>query len=194
VHWVTQDEAKAALGQLMIEAATAITQDEQQSQDSFAWFRSSDHDVQRHRDGLTLDAQGMSPVMLSMAKLLPATSRAAGDSFWVNQTRDVHTKTATAYGVITVTDPYDATTQLLGGRLLQRLHLNATHRGLALQHMNQITERIDRERATGAPPTFLPRLAQLLPPGTQPLAAFRLGYAMREARPSPRRPISQVTR
>jgi len=178
----------------MIEAATAITQDEQQSQDSFAWFRSSDHDVQRHRDGLTLDAQGMSPVMLSMAKLLPATSRAAGDIFWVNQPRDVHTKTATAYGVITVTDPYDATTQLLGGRLLQRLHLNATHRGLALQHMNQITERIDRERATGVPPTFLPRLAQLLPPGTQPLAAFRLGYAMREARPSPRRPVSQVTR
>ena len=128
---------------------------------------------------LTLDAQGMSPVMLSMAKLLPATSRAAGDSFWVNQTRDVHTKTATAYGVITVTDPYDATTQLLGGRLLQRLHLNATHRALALQHMNQITERIDRERATGVPPTFLPRLAQLLPPGRQPLAAFRLGYAMR---------------
>jgi len=27
-----------------------------------------------------------------------------------------------------------------------------------------------------------------------PLAAFRLGYAMREARPSPRRPVSQVTR
>jgi hypothetical protein len=194
VHWVTQDDAKASLGQLMIEAATAITQDEQQSRDSFAWFRGTDNDVQRHRDGLTLDAQGMSPAMLTMAKLLPASSRASGDTFWLNQTRDVHTKTAAAYGVITVTDPYDATTQLLGGRLLQRIHLNATHRGLALHHMNQITERIDREKATGAPATFSPRIARLLPPGAQPLVAFRVGYPFRDARPSPRRPVSQATR
>ncbi len=194
VHWVTEREPKAALGRLMVDAALAITHDQQQSRDSFAWFRSSYEDIQRHRDGLTLDAQGMSPVMLSMAKMLPASSRAAGDTFWVNQTRDVHTKTAAAYGVIIVADPYDATTQLLGGRLLQRIHLSATHRGLALQHMNQITERIDRERATGAPATFAARFAELLPAGAQPLVVFRVGYPMREARPSPRRPVSQVTR
>jgi len=109
-------------------------------------------------------------------------------------TRDVHTKTAAAYGIITVADPYDPATQLLGGRLLQRIHLGATHRGLALQHMNQITERIDRERATGAPATFAARFAQLLLAGSQPLVVFRVGYPMREARPSPRRPVSQVTR
>jgi len=194
VHWVTEREPKAALGRLMVDAAMAITHDQQQSRDSFAWFRSSDEDIQRHRDGLTLDAQGMSPVMLSLAKMLPASSRAAGDSFWVNQTRDVHTKTAAAYGIITVADPYNATTQLLGGRLLQRIHLGATHRGLALQHMNQITERIDRERATGATTTFAARIAELLPAGSQPLVVFRVGFPMREARPSPRRPVSQVTR
>lgn len=194
VHWVTEREPKAALGRLLVDAAIAITDDQQQSRDSFAWFRSSDEDIQRHRDGLTLDAQGMSPIMLSMAKMLPASSRAAGDTFWVNQTRDVHTKTAAAYGVITVADPYDPATQLLGGRLLQRIHLGATHRGLALQHMNQITERIDRERATRAPATFAAAFAQLLPPGTQPLVVFRLGYPIRDARRSPRRPVSQVTR
>jgi hypothetical protein len=192
VHWVTERGAKAALGRLLLDAATAITRDEQQSRDSFAWFRSSDDDVQQHRDGLTLDAQGMSPVMLSLAKLLPASSRAAGDTFWVNQTRDVHTKTAAAYGIILVADPYDATTQLLGGRLLQRIQLGATHRGLALHHMNQITERIDRERATGAAPTFAARFARLLPAGSQPLVAFRVGYPMRESRPSPRRAVEQV--
>jgi len=32
-------------------------------------------------------------------------------------------------GVITLSDPYDASTHLLGGRLLQRVQLNATHRG-----------------------------------------------------------------
>jgi hypothetical protein len=194
VVWVTDADAKAALGRLMVDAATAITRDEAQSTDGFAWFRASQDDIERHRDGLTLDAQGMSPVLLSVAKLLPASSRAAGDAFWVAQTRDVHTRTAAAYGVITVTDPYDTTTQLIGGRLLQRIHLTATGRNLGLHHMNQITERIDRERAVGAPATFAPRFAGLLPPGAQPLAAFRVGYPLRAARPSPRRPVSAVIR
>lgn len=194
LHWVTQDGEKAALGRLMVDAATAITQDEQQSRDSFEWFRSSDDDVQRHRDGLTLDAQGMSPIMLTVAKLLPASSRASGDKFWIKQTRDVHTKTAAAYGVITVTDPHDATTQLLGGRLLQRIHLAATRHGLALHHMNQITERIDRERATGQPARFAARFADLLPAGAQPLGTFRVGHPERDAKRSPRRPVSEVTR
>jgi hypothetical protein len=194
VHWVTEIGAKAALGRLMLDAAIAITQDQQQSRDSFAWFRSSDEEVQRHRDGLTLDAQGMSPIMLSMAKMLPASSRAAGDAFWLTQTRDVHTKTAAAYGIITVADAHDPVTQLIGGRLLQRIHLGATHSGLALQHMNQITERIDREHATGVPATFAARFAQLLPAGAQPLVTFRVGYPMRGSSPSPRRPVSQVTR
>lgn len=194
VHWVTQGGDKAALGQLMIDAATAVTRDEQQSRDSFAWFRSSDDDVQRHRDGLTLDAQGLSPVTLTVAKLLPASSRAYGDRFWVKQTREVHTKTSAAYGVITVTDPYDVTTQLLGGQLLQRIHLTGTRQGLALHHMNQITERIDRERATGHPATFAARFAELLPTGAQPLGTFRVGHPERDAKPSPRRVVSEVTR
>jgi hypothetical protein len=194
VHWVTDDGDKAALGWLMVDAATAITQDEQQSRDSFAWFRSSNDDVQRYRDGLTLDAQGLSPVTLTVAKLLPASSRAYGDTFWVKQTREVHAKTAAGYGVITVTDPYDVTTQLLGGRLLQRIHLTATRQGLALHHMNQITERIDRERTTGRPATFAARFAELLPAAAQPLGAFRVGHPVRDAKRSPRRPVSEVTR
>ena len=47
--------------------------------------------------------------------------------------------------------------------------------------MNQITERIDREATTGAPPTFAPRFAALLPPGVKPLLTFRVGYPVREA-------------
>ena len=51
------------------------------------------------------------------------------------------------------------------GRLLQRIHLTATSQAIALHHMNQITERIDREATTGAQPTFGPRYAALLPQG-----------------------------
>ena len=37
------------MGALMVDAAVAITADEQQSRDAFAWFRSSDDAIQRHR-------------------------------------------------------------------------------------------------------------------------------------------------
>ncbi len=194
VSWVSEPAAKAAMGRLLVEAAAALTHDKQQSQESFTWFRASNDAVQRHRDGLTLDAQGMSPLMLSIAKLLPASSRTAGDEFWVGQTRKVHTKTAAAYGILTVTGPYDPATQLVAGRLLQRIHLTATNQGVALHHMNQITERIDRELTTSAPATFGPRFAELLPSGAQPLVAFRVGYAARDGRPSPRRTLTAVTR
>lgn len=194
IHWITDPVQKAALDRLLVDAATALTRDEQQSRDSFAWFRSNNDAVQKHRDGLTLDAQGMSPLILSVAKLLPASSRSAGDGFWVNQTRTVQTRTAAAYGVLTTADPYDRATQLVAGRLLQRIHLTATSRAVALQHMNQITERIDRELTTGASATFGPRFAGLLPSSAQPLVTFRVGYPAREARPSPRRPLAAVTR
>ena len=147
----------------------------------------------RHRDGITLDAQGMSRPLRSLAKLLPATTREAGDKFWVDQTRDVHTKTAAAYGVLTAADPDDRATQLTTGRLLQRIHLTATSRGVALHHMNQITERMDREQQVGAVATMGSRFAAMLPPGARPLVTFRVGYPLRQALPSPRRPVTEVT-
>ncbi|NKQ58245.1 hypothetical protein HFP15_35875 [Amycolatopsis sp. K13G38] len=181
------------MGGLIVAATEAIVGDRRQSEDAFAWFRSSRDDIDRYRDGLTLDGQGLAPLTLATAKLLPATSRGAGDAFWLEQTRTVHTATAAAYGVITVTDADDPVQRLRGGRLLQRIHLAATARGLALQHMNQITERIDRERSTGAAATFAARFDDLLArPGWRGLATFRIGYPVRPARLSPRRPVSEV--
>jgi hypothetical protein len=94
--------------------------------------------------------------------------------------------------VITTTAPDDRRVQLDAGRLLQRIHLAATSRGVALQHMNQITERIDREASTGAAPTFAPRFAVIA--GGHPLLTFRVGYPVRAARPTPRRSAAEVTR
>lgn len=194
VQWVVDPEPRATLSQLLVDAAEAVTQDEQQSRDGFVWFRANNDEVQRYRDGLTLDGQGLSPPVLALAKLLPASSRTEGDKFWVEQTRTVHTATAAAYGVITATTPDDRATQLDAGRLLQRIHLAATSRGVALQHMNQITERIDRESTTGVPATFAPRFAQLLPEGELPLLTFRVGYPVRDGRRTPRRSARSVTR
>lgn len=194
VNWIAEPARMAAMGDLLIDAASALTEDEQQSVDGFGWFRSSNDDIQRYRDGLVLDGQGVSPLVLGVAKLLPPSSRTAGDSFWLEQTRTVHVATAAAYGVITANRPDERATQLIAGRLLQRIHLTATSQGIALQHMNQITERIDRERSTGAVSTFAPRFAALLPPNALPLLTFRVGYPVRAARPTPRRAVSEVTR
>ncbi|MFJ1760076.1 Acg family FMN-binding oxidoreductase [Amycolatopsis sp. NPDC088138] len=194
VHWITDPAPRAALSRLLVDAAVALCADDRQSRDNFAWFRGHDDEIQRHRDGLTLGGQGFGPLMLAVSRLLPASSRVDGDRFWVKQTATVHTATAAAYGVITAAAPDDRAIQLEAGRLLERVHLAATSRGVALHHMNQITERIDRERETGVAPTFGPRFAELLPRGAQPLLTFRVGYPVRTAQPAPRRSARSVTR
>lgn len=126
VSWYTSAADRAALGALIAAASAAVIADRDQSAQAFAWFRNDRDDIDRHRDGLTLDGQGHDPVTLSLAKLLPASTREAGDAFWLDQTTSVHTATAAAYGVLVVADPDDIPTRLTGGPLLQRIHLAAT--------------------------------------------------------------------
>jgi hypothetical protein len=195
LRWFTTPADRLALGALVVDATQAIVDDVEQSKDSFAWLRMTRDELDAHRDGLTLDTQGLSPLVLAVAKILPATSRTAGDSFWLDQTRTVHTATAAAYGVITVADPDDAASRLVGGRLLQRIHLAATVAGLGLQHMNQITERIDRDAQLGRPSRFGPGMDALVAqPDRHALSTFRIGHPVRAGRLSPRRPMSDVTR
>jgi len=195
LYWFTSEAQRAAIGALMIGAARAITRDPQQSRDGFRLFRSSWDAIQQHKDGLTLDAQGLSALTAAVAKMLPAESRSAGDRFWVTQTRDTHTRTAAAYGIVAVADATDNTHRLTGGRLLERTHLWTAANGLALQHMNQMTERADRERQLSLPPRFGPAVQGLIPdPGWQPLVTFRVGHAASRdgRRKSPRRPVRDV--
>lgn len=69
--WVREPGTMSSMGQLLVDAATALTQDEQQSKDSFASFTADNDAVLRRRDGMTLDAQGLSLVVLSLGNLLP---------------------------------------------------------------------------------------------------------------------------
>ncbi|MEP7178876.1 MAG: hypothetical protein ABI775_07300 [Pseudonocardiales bacterium] len=198
VRWVTSPAEMSTLSALLIDAAEAVVADQDQSAEGFSWFRNNRDAIEKHRDGLTLDGQGLAPITLTLAKLLPASSRTAGDQFWLTQTRTVHTGTAAAYGVITVTDPADPATRLNGGRLMQRIHLAATTDQLSLQYMNQITERIDRDQATNRPDTFGPRFDRLLgqqvdQQGRHGLVTFRLGHPQRSTRKSPRRSLNAIT-
>ena len=195
VHWITDRAARDRLGALYVEATEAITADADQSSEAFGWFRNDRGDIDRHRDGLTLDGQGLSGLTLFAAKVLPAQSRTDGDAFWVKATRDVHTATAAAYGIITVGDVADRTAQVTGGRLLARMHLAATSLGLGFHHMNQITERIDRDHALGNPDVFSRRWADVLGrPATTGLVSFRIGHPEREPGLSPRRSLTDVVK
>jgi hypothetical protein len=197
VYWFTSQADRSRIGTLMIAAAQALTDDRQQSVDDNRWFRHDWDAIQRYKDGLTIDAQGLPELTAAIAKLLPATSRQYNDTFWVKHTRDPQTKTAAAYGIIAVPDAHSDAQRLSGGRLLQRIHLWTAAHGLSLGHMNQITERADRERQLGLAPRFGDASRGLISDaGFQQLVAFRIGYpsGIDGRRLSPRRPAPAVIR
>ncbi len=178
---------------LMEDATHAIVEDSEMVMDSHHWFRETSAALQRHRDGITIDAAGLSPVMTTLAKLFPAPDPHTGHRMWENATRDVHLATAPLTGIISVKDRYDKAENIKAGRCWQRLHLHATTLGMAMQPMNQPVEWNDRQQQLGAPLMAQKRLAELT--GESDWLAtfvFRAGFAANPAPLSPRRPLDKV--
>ena len=190
--WFTGARHRGSIGELFIAATEAIVTDREQSASDFEWFRQDWDELQRRRDGITVDAAGLSDLTIALAKLLPAQSREATGESWLKATRERHTKTAAAYGFVAVRDPLDNGQRLQGGRLLERAHLWATANHLAVHHMNQLTERADRETQLGLKPRFAPALDELMPSGWKALASFRIGHPTQTPKKSPRRSVETV--
>ena len=189
--WLNDPTARAGFADLLVQATRAHVDDEEQSMDSFEWWRNDRDQIQDHKDGLNIDGVGLSPMVRTLGKILPGVDREAADKTFLERTRS-QADTAAAFGIVTVDDPYSLEQQLTGGRLLQRLHLWAAANDLGFQHMNQITERIDRDRQLGNTATFEQPLADLAGAGT--LAAFRVGTPTVDSMASPRRPVAEVLR
>jgi hypothetical protein len=193
VIWFSTPEARRRIGELIVAAAEAIVADRQQSADSARWFRTSWQKLQTYRDGITLDAQSLPPFVNAAAKMLPPLSQESADHAWLQATRERHVATAAAFGLILVTDARDNAMRLHGGRLWQRMHLWATTKGLAMQPLNQMSERADRELQLGIEPRFGTALKELVADaGWQALMPLRIGYPTVEAKPSPRRDLKSV--
>ena len=192
LFWYTSRAERARLGDLLVAATEAIVADPDQSRSDYDWFRQTWDEIQRQRDGITVDAAGLSDLTAALAKLLPAQSLKATGEAWLTATRERHTKTAAAYGIVAVRDAGDNSQRLQGGRLLERIHLWTAAHGLALQHMNQLTERADREVELVLAPRFGDALRDLIPTGWQPLSSFRAGYSTHTPPKSPRRAIEAV--
>jgi hypothetical protein len=192
VLWLLTREKKAAFSTVTVTATEAFIADVAQSTDDDAWYRTTWQQLQSHRDGITVDASGLSPLFRALGKVLPS-SRSSNSAYWLAGTRDSQLPTASAFGIVLVRDAADVGQRLGAGRLYQRLHLWAVTQGLAMQPLNQTVERAERERVTGSAPVIGRGLDELVgDPTWQPVMPFRIGYPTATAPASPRRPVRYV--
>ena len=185
VQWFTTEEERASFATLVIDANDAIDQDDDQADETRAWFRTSWDAVQKDRDGLTIDTGGMSPLIRVVGKMLPGR-------FVPMDIPEGPIKGTPAFGLLVSTDNTDRTQQINAGRAWQRLHLWATSQGMAMQPVDSPLVRADRERSLGLTAEFGSRINTLTRDGKRPLLSFRLGYPERDAELAPRRSIESV--
>jgi len=184
---------RRAFDAAVVKATQAIIADKPMIADSDRWFRASSREIDAHRDGPTLDAAGLSTFTLIFAHLF-SVSAEASQRAWLDQTRDTQLPSAPVGGLIAVRDRYDRPGAIAAGRAWQRLHLDATGRGMALQPLNQPIEMIDRERQIGADLSWARRVAELTGEDWQATFSFRAGFSSTKAGPSPRRRLRDVVR
>jgi nitroreductase len=178
---------------LIAKANQEVYADPDVERGSQQWIRWNWSDVQKYRDGLTIDAFGLPPLTTAIIKFTPKqllkmyTSRSKGDPY-----ADLLRATP-VFGLVAVRDRYDQEQSLRVGRIWQRAHLLLTSRGIAGRPVNEAVELIDHERLRNQEPRASSQLAELTHDATwQPTFMFRIGYAIRPAHASPRRPAKDV--
>ncbi len=192
--WKRGEEQREVFDRLTLEATEQIIADKEMAHDSDAWFRFTPEKVQQFRDGPTLEAAGMNPALLAIAKMLPPVSAEQSHAVWLANTRD-RVPASPIVGTLSVRDLYDCQQTIEAGRAWQHMHLLATTLGIAMQPINQAIEVVDREGRVGNEPHMTGKLAQLLATDQwRPTFAFRMGYPVFAALPSPRRALDDVFR
>jgi hypothetical protein len=154
------------------------------------WIRLQWNEVQRSRDGLTIDAFGLSSIIAAVAKTMPTrllnrlATKTQGGGYADRML------SAPLIGFIAVRDRYDRAQSLQAGRIWQRAHLFATAHGIAGRPCNEAVEMVDHERMQGKAAECLSQLAEITGDFTwQPTFVFLMGYPTETAHASPRRPV-----
>jgi nitroreductase len=157
------------------------------------WVRLQWSQVQRYRDGLTIDAFGLPPIATGIVKTLPQRMLGWLGSRSQKDTYSGLMLSAPLIGFIAVRDRYDQQQCLLAGRTWQRAHLFATSKGIAARPCNEAVEMVDHERALGRPASRAALLNEITgDPTWQPTFVFYMGYPTLTAHASPRRPVPWV--
>ena len=157
------------------------------------WVRLKWSEVQKSRDGLTIDAFGLPPIATGVAKMMTPGMLAWAASRSKKNGYANLMLSARLIGMIAVRDRYDQEQCLHAGRVWQRAHLLATARGLAGRPCNELVEMVDHERALGKPASRMAMLNEMTGDATwQPTFVFYMGYAPLLAHASPRRHVQTV--
>jgi nitroreductase len=193
VFLFTAEAERKRIVEISSAANVEIYSDPEVKRGSEQWVRTGWSEVQRFRDGLSVDAFGLPPIATGIAKMMPA-----GMLRWAasRSPKDGYSKlmlSAPLIGIIGVPDRYDRENCLRAGRIWQRAHLLATARGLAGRPCNESVEMIDHERALGRQALRAGLLGDVMGDASwQPTFVFYMGYPTWTARASPRRPIERV--
>ena len=192
LFWFKEDAARAAFSKVAVEATEALIADEQQSMDSHAWWRQDWDQLQETADGITLDAQALGSIT-PIAKILPDLSRQQNDAAFVKNVREIMLPTAAAFGILAVKDGDNNTQRLNCGRAWERIHLWSTTQGLAMQPLNQMCERVDREIQLGSELLMGSAVRALVNDDSwHAIMPFRLGHPAQKTNLSPRRGLGKV--
>jgi hypothetical protein len=190
---LTEEASRKRMVELSAAANIMVYSDPCVEVSSKRWMRLEWSEVERLRDGLTIDAFGLSSGLSAVSKLvpLPMLNRIA------TQTRKEgyaeRMLAAPLMGLIAVRDRYDRKQCLETGRLWQRMHLFATARGVAARPSNEAVELVDHERMKGSPANALEQLSQITgDKAWQPTFVFLMGYPTEIAHASPRRSVQEV--
>ncbi|RPJ24234.1 MAG: hypothetical protein EHM33_18535 [Chloroflexi bacterium] len=101
--------------------------------------------------------------------------------------------TAAAFGILAVKDGSNNTQRLNCGRAWERIHLWGTTQGIAMQPLNQMCERVDREIQLGSEPVIGNAVRALLNDDAwHAIMPFRLGHSTGKVNVSPRRGLERV--
>lgn len=174
-------------------ANAEIYSDPEVERGSGRWVRLDWSEVQKYRDGLTIDAFGLPPIASAAFKMMTSQMRQWAASRGPKEGYSKLMLSAPVIGIIAVRDRYDQEHCLRAGRIWQRAHLLATARGMAGRPCNEAVEMIDHEKAHGKPALRAGLLGESLgDTAWQPTFVFYMGYPTLTARASPRRPIELV--
>jgi nitroreductase len=189
----TSEADRKKIAEISSAANTEIYSDQEVDRGSQRWIRTRWGDVQKYRDGLTIDAAGEPPITTGIAKMMPLAMLKWAASRGPKNRYSRLMMSAPLIGILAVHDRYDRQDCLRAGRIWQRAHLLATARGLAGRPCNEAAEMIDHEKALGKPPLRAALLGEVLGDAAwQPTFVFYMGYPTLTARASPRRPVEYV--
>ncbi|MDP3938522.1 MAG: twin-arginine translocation signal domain-containing protein [Deltaproteobacteria bacterium] len=176
--------ARDRLGKGLLEVTEALLSEDEVLQEMIRWSRRDPAAANKSRDGVMQGAAGGSGGDAPEA-VAEAARRAAKEQI----------SSAACLGVLVSNNPYDRREAVAAGRLMQHFYLWSTSFGIAMQPLCQPITFLDRERARNDARPLPADLTSLLPPiGWQPMFAFRMGYALSPAGPSPRRGLEDVVK